>query len=246
MPPKKSRAKTTQSQATKDATSIEASTEPLCSVCATSVPFSADSNDLSAVTCSVCKEAAHRYCAGVSLTEFSSITDESPYVCALCFKTSTTRQMAEMKNCIEALRAEVAELRTTLTQLDSQLQSQSKHGSSDKSSWSEVVKKKSRATPDQRVMPLNRGRAESRSSQPRRQRDGQRQRSPQRNSRVTSENRNRPRAAELTKVQVSGVRKVWGTYLFTSEQAVSNAVKKLTALGDKEVKVIRKYRKYGT
>ncbi len=116
MPPKKSRAKASQSLAEKSASSPQTSTEPSCSVCATAVPVSADSDDLSAVTCSVCKEVAHRYCAGVSLTEFSGITDNSPYVCAFCFKTSTARQMAEMKDCIEALRAEVAELRTALTQ----------------------------------------------------------------------------------------------------------------------------------
>ena len=45
-------------------------------------------------------------------------------------------------------------------------------------------------------------------------------------------------------MQVTGARKVWGTYLFTSEHAVSTAVKKLTTLGGKEIKVFRKFRRY--
>ena len=76
-----------------------------CAICTNVV--SIDTGD-SPVTCSICKETCHRYCTGVS---FNSITDDTPYVCVLYFKVTTIKQISEMKNHIETLTSEIAELR---------------------------------------------------------------------------------------------------------------------------------------
>ena len=92
-----------------------------------------------AVTCSVCEETAHRYCAGVSMTEFNAIDEHSPYECATCLKKQYVSTMKEMNDTIMALRSEIVELRSALTDLSK------KHGAMASSAgcnqWSKVVGK---------------------------------------------------------------------------------------------------------
>ena len=75
MPPKKPRASPST------VTSIP------CAVCANAVTEDGEDRN-SPVTCSVCKETSHRYCAGVTIREFKSLSEESPYISSFCFKTT--------------------------------------------------------------------------------------------------------------------------------------------------------------
>ena len=63
-------------------------------------------------TCIECKMSAHRYCAGVPLDEFES-TDGS-YTCLSCLKKLHESKMADMSDCITALKTEIVELREAL------------------------------------------------------------------------------------------------------------------------------------
>lgn len=203
---------------TKASQSASGSAGPPCAICTNVV--STDAGD-SPVTCSICKETCHRYCAGVSLTEYNSITDDTPYVCVFCFKVTTVNQISEMKNRIETLTSEIAELRkdrapSPADEPQSASSQRPNPGSigERRTKWSTVVRKH-RSTNKRTTSNLA-------TQQPRQP------------SQLPKKSSPPPR------VQVAGARKVWGTYPFTSEHAISTAVNKLTTLGDKEIKIIRR------
>ena len=207
---------------TKASQSASGSAGPPCAICTNVV--STDAGD-SPVTCSICKETCHRYCAGVSLTEYNSITDDTPYVCVFCFKVTTVKQISEMKNRIETLTSEIAELRkdrapSPADEPQPASSQQPNPGSigERRTRWSTVVRKH-RSTNKRATGNLA-------TQQPRQ---------PRQPSQLPKKSSPPPR------VQVVGARKVWG---FTSEHAISTAVNKLTTLGDKEIKTIRRFRRY--
>ena len=73
------------------------------------------------------------------MTEFNAIDEHSPYECATCLKKRYVSTMKEMNNTITALRLEVVELHSALTDLSK------KHGAMASSAgcnqWSKVVGK---------------------------------------------------------------------------------------------------------
>ena len=94
-----------------NSSSKSAATGPPCAYCTNST--SAEE----AVKCSACRETAHRYCAGVPMKEFESISESSPYECAKCQRESYLSTICEMKCTITALQAEVCELRSAMNEL---------------------------------------------------------------------------------------------------------------------------------
>ena len=72
-----------------------------------------------AVSLCKCEETAHSYCAGVSMKQFSNITESSPYTCARCLKATYLEAISVIKDTIAALQLEVSELRSALSILSS-------------------------------------------------------------------------------------------------------------------------------
>ena len=82
-----------------------------CAICAAGVPQG------DAARCIECKKTAHRYCAGVPLEEFES--KGGSYTCLSCLKKLHEAKMADMKDYIVSLKAEIVELRVALDQVKS-------------------------------------------------------------------------------------------------------------------------------
>ena len=83
---------------------------PPCAICSSEVVLGTDNP----VTCTACKRTAHRYCAGVSVEEYSTITADSPYICLTCFKEQYVATVAELREYISALKSEISELRSAM------------------------------------------------------------------------------------------------------------------------------------
>ena len=66
-------------------------------------------------TCVECKRSAHRYCTGMPLDEFESTAGS--YTCLSCLKKLHESKMADMSDCITALKAEIVELREALKEV---------------------------------------------------------------------------------------------------------------------------------
>ena len=178
------------------------------------------------VTCIECKKMAHRYCAGVPMDEFKSTA--GTYTCLSCLKKLHETKMVDMWDCITALRTEVAELRTALTEALAQKAKKASEllrdaGAMQNSSetWSTVVSRgsKRKATVSKR---------------------------PRRNSPpAVSEPQSGAQAVRSSdKVQrpkkvVEGKRKVWGTLRATTAIAVRNTIRAITNIDGLDVK--RKY-----
>ena len=161
-----------------------------------------------------CQKWFHRYCAGISLTCFRSLSNSStPFVCWLCSQELHRTIVSQVQAEITALREEVVELRKDTRKID-RLQ------------WSKVVAQNAGRN---RTSELDRE-AHSSSTEPmqpghRPANSGRRQRTRQRENNA--------------KVKLDGKRKIWGTRHSTSAVAVSNTIKSLT---DVEVTVKRKYK----
>ena len=56
----------------------------------------------------------HRYCAGAALTEYKMYENGSPYECFHCYKVRNESTVTDLKDCIEALKSEILELRSTV------------------------------------------------------------------------------------------------------------------------------------
>ena len=77
-----------------------------------------------AVSCSTCSELVHRYCATVSMKGFASISENNPFTCASCKKEAFLLTVNEMENTISALKAEINELCTAMSDLSNKQQEQ--------------------------------------------------------------------------------------------------------------------------
>ena len=113
---------------------------PPCTICSSEVSTGVDDP----VTCGICKRTAHRYCAGVSVDEYSAISTSSPYMCLTCFKREYVVTIGELKDCISVLKAEVAELQKAV-------EAEGHTSSSRDNEWTVVVKAKRRAQRESRV-----------------------------------------------------------------------------------------------
>ena len=83
----------------------------LCDGCSAAI-----SSENDALKCSVCSVQLHRYCAGIPQCHYQSIA--TSFVCIACSLTASksVRVVAELRNEISALKAEVTELRSALVE----------------------------------------------------------------------------------------------------------------------------------
>ena len=174
-------------------------------------------------TCIECKKMAHRYCAGVPMDEFKSTA--GTYTCLSCLKKLHETKMVDMWDCITALRTEVAELRTALTEALAQKAQKASESLRDagamqnsSETWSTVVSRgsKRKATRPRRNSPP----ADS---------------EPQSGAQA---DRSTDKVRRPKKV-VEGKRKVWGTLRATTAIAVRNTIRAITSIDGLDVK--RKY-----
>ena len=211
---------------------------PPCAYCTNSTP--ADE----AVKCSSCQEIAHRYCAGVPMKEFRSISESNPHHCAKCLKETYLSTISEMKSTIAALQGELRELRETMNELcTNQQQSSNAPGAHNpvvesvsfqgSQQWSEVVKRNGRA---------RRPAAQRQGAPPRADRSAPG--SPNRTS--SSQNlrtrRTDNRGIQHARTKIPGARKVWGTHKSTTTGEVKGAISVLANIAPADLAVKRKFR----
>lgn len=201
----------------KKGTASQSTSKVCCAVCLDDVK----TDDMA--TCTECKKMAHRYCAGVPMDEFKAA--DGTYTCLSCLKKLHETKMVDMWDCITALRTEVAELRTALTEALAQKASKTMldAGAMKNSSetWSTVVSRgsKRKATASKRPPP--------------------RRNSPPAVSEPQSVAAQSTEKAQRPKKVVEGKRKVWGTLRATTAIAVRNTIRAITNIDGLDVK--RKY-----
>ena len=67
-----------------------------------------------ALKCLVCSAHLHRYCAGIPLRHFESIS--ASFICTACSLTASKTVVAELRDEISALKAELSELKSALAE----------------------------------------------------------------------------------------------------------------------------------
>ena len=63
----------------------------------------------------VCQRWLHRYCAGVSVPHFESVSASSePFYCIGCFQATHSAELTSLKETISSMQTEIAELKENL------------------------------------------------------------------------------------------------------------------------------------
>ena len=104
MPPRKRAAQVTRSS------SSSASKESCC-VCCQTISVGRDES----LFCGgVCQQWLHRYCAGVSVKYYRDIVEnDTPFSCFACCQARHKREIATLKDRVELLMKEIADLRSS-------------------------------------------------------------------------------------------------------------------------------------
>ena len=194
-----------------------ASPAPACAICSSEVDQETDSP----VTCGTCKQTAHRYCAGVSADEYSTISaNSSPYTCLACFKKEYVSTIGELKSCISALKAELVEL------LSGHNDKEQNNGE-----WLVATRKAQRAPQADRSSEEKKPRWHSLKNLPKRPPSRTEREASLQNSPTSSARNGNGQAGQ--KEAVEGVRHVWGTLRSCSYRSVLSTLQKLTSVGEK-------------
>ena len=115
MPPRKtvtknsSKAKTSRKTASRNTASFggpQTTRAHCCDGCAAEIP------EAEALKCKVCGMWLHRYCAGIPTSYFTTIA--ASFVCAACSLTASNSVILELRGEINALKAEIIELRAAM------------------------------------------------------------------------------------------------------------------------------------
>ena len=121
MPPKKKSGSSTNesSQSTK---STDLSAKEKCSLCC---QFIIPGKDEALFCSGSCQGWLHRYCAAVTIQRYKHIKDnDAPFLCFCCSETNHSREVATLKNTIDQLKQEVAQLNESLRATREQVQLQ--------------------------------------------------------------------------------------------------------------------------
>ena len=232
MPPKRNTARVAIATPKKDKT--------LCDLCCLPVVEGKDD----AVLCEgSCQAWLHRRCAGVPYSYFKRdlINSSTPFVCAHCSQKTYRADVCQLQDEVNALRAEVSELRAaleatrsgnansndTITALASEVQ-QMKIAMSDAPSthtqtenagsqapWRDVVRRGKRK-PRPRQLPKDPASANASVAH-----------NPKNSLTARS---NRPSYVSRDRIQVKGARKIWGTVKTTTKSAIESTIKTLTTV----------------
>ena len=111
-----------------------------CAICSTEVEDGKDE----CLHCQSCDQKFHRYFAGVSLSEYKTYAPNgsSQFECFHCFKVHKESAVTDLRNCIEILKAEIVELRSTVQVLSSRVEAtEAENRKPEPPSWSQVVRR---------------------------------------------------------------------------------------------------------
>lgn len=200
-----------------------------------------------------CKKWIHRCCAGLAKHEFLELKDEdTAYSCLRCTARAQGETIEELRGAVQALAAQLEELRVTVSS------QQSTTCLNDSPSWSEIVRKK-KTHGHKPSKGGNEGRSEhsshngknkqddvSKSSKNRGKRGAYSHRhstynQEQRNGQPQSQSRSQPQESCQRK-PLPGKRKVWGTMKICPSTTVKSVISQLTCITDTSIQVKRKYK----
>ena len=148
--------------------------------------------------CQSCDQKFHRYCAGVALSEYKTYVPNgsSQFECFHCFKVHKESAVTDLKNCIEVLKAEIFELRSTVQVLSSRVEAtEAENRKPEPPSWSHVVQRSKKWPLKQRQETADR---ESLPARPAGHANSDKRRT------------QKPSNSQRT-VKADGARKIWGT-----------------------------------
>ena len=195
----------------------------VCAICSTEVENGKDAS----LDCQSCSQKFHRYCAGVALAEHKTYANGSPYECFHCFKVHKESTVTELKDCIEALKAEILELRSTVQELSNKVEAVAAEKRKTDLSWSQVVRrgKQRQETARSDTHPAKQTAAPG-----------------QVGSLHPIESRTRKPANKRKSLKAEGARKIWGTLKTTTSIAVRNTISSLTTIPSSKLQIKRKYK----
>lgn len=213
MPPRKtatSKAKSLRKTASRNTASVngpQTTRAHCCDGCAAEIP------EAEALKCQVCGVWLHRYCAGIPTSHFATIA--ASFVCAACSLTASKSVILELRGEINALKAEIIELRAAMEDMKSKQQAPNppaeRQTSSNGPAWTRVVKRS--------VRPRNAERQGRRS-----------------NESATRQHTNRPSSAPVApadKEIVPSVRRIWGSKKDVTISTIAKTLKQHTSVGNK-------------
>ena len=178
-----------------------------------------------------CDRWLHRYCAGVTETQYEVLQDSPlPFLCSICSQLKQAAVIKDMQEKIDSLTAEVIELRSNVTDLRTELQlaittvkgadgvpAKSRATSS---TWTEVVRHGKRQT-----VTSNASKHQTTHSQ-------------QRNASMA-----KPQCqGSVQSVSVLGARRIWGTLKSTTTRAAEKVITTVTKVSGSDLKIKRKYK----
>ena len=216
--------------------STKASAAPtLCDGCSAAINDEED-----ALKCSVCSVQLHRYCAGIPQCHFEAIA--SNFVCLACSLSTSKIVVAELRNEIAALKAEVIELRSALDEEKKACKTVSAEIAilrrSEPASKPTEHPRRNYASAAKRSSQINAG-PDNRASQKRPRHAAQHR---QRSENATTppngagESARANATASLPREEVSGARRVWGTLRSATCTSVKNTISHLTSVNNFQVK----------
>ena len=214
---------TTKKRAAKTKDSEASDSVEVCGLCRESIK---DEEDEALFCEGPCAQWFHRYCAGVTATQFQLLSNSpEPFFCYACFQQAHRTKVSSLEEKVAALTAEIVEIKRALERLDS--------ASSENASWSTVVKRgksKGSGTTESNVRKTKPKEPGSNSVTKNRARGGELN---SKTVKKASAFENKPRSnnshgAAAGKRKVPGARRVWGPLHLCSPNAVLGCIKKLT------------------
>jgi hypothetical protein len=197
MPPKRKTATSTTSKKAKNVNEASLTTEQqVCDGCSSAIATSTEES----LQCCHCNAWLHRYCAGVPLRHYSSLTN-SPFSCIVCSQRENEKARAALQDEISALKVELSEVKAALVvlQQSSNTTAAATVTGSARATYSETVKTNhTRSKPASRPQRLARFTAGS---------DAERK-----SATTSNPQRQRGLGSSTTKVPVEGARRIWGAY----------------------------------
>ena len=196
-----------------------------CAICSTEVEDGKDE----CLHCQSCDQKFHRHCAGVTLSEYKTYdpNGSSQFEGFHCFNVHKESAVTDLKNCIEVLKAEILELRSTVQVLSSTVEeTEAENRKPEPPSWSHVVQRSKKWPLKQRQETAD---TESLPARPAGQANSDKRRT------------QKPSNSQRT-VKAHGARKIWGTLKTTTCTAVRNTISSVTKLSSSNLQIKRKYK----
>lgn len=157
------------------------------------------------------------------MKDFEGISETSPYTCARCLNAAYRQTISEMKDTIVALKLEVSELRTALSDLSN------KQADTQGNQWSDVVRRSTKGSRKTQQRAIGTDERQSETQRVNRQRE------------TPAENGLRHKGRRA-RVHVAGARKVWGTHKNATTSEVKGAITMLGNIPTSDLAVKRKFK----